>query len=252
MVSFSKKEALQRFHYLWKLDNKDWVKERKEQWKFLAENNFQESSAKSLKKNSLYFVKGEIDEYIGESIQFLFTPYDSAQCARDVFYSDIFTPYDRSRIFSEFINSASIFGKGLPWLRQHIVWFVEGIMGKNYEIIKEKDGGDFRVLSTDPSFFCKIYCVKARMVLEGDLEYHGVVDCLEYFTSALSSAVDIDCRERISLSKFMSAAEAVIKNGSASPLAIEYANRVITLKKEILEAWNLNSHLDQGEPESAE
>ena len=247
MVSISKKQALQQFHYLWRLDNKDWVKERKEQWRYLAENNFLESSAKNLKKNAQYFVKGEIDEYIGESIQFLFTPYDSQECARDVFYSELFTPYDRSRIFSEFINDASKYGKGLPWLRQHIVWFADGVMGKNYEVIKEQDGVDYRVLSVDPAFFCKMYCVKAVMVLEGGLEYHGVVDCLEYFTSALSSAVDVSFRKRISINKFISTAETVAESDSVSPLVLAYAKRIVASKKEILEGWNVNSHLDQEE-----
>ena len=162
MVSVSKKQALQQFHYLWRLDNKDWVKERKEQWKYLAENNFLESSAKSLKKNSLYFVKGEIDEYIGESIQFLFTPYDSSECARSVFYSELFTPYDCSLIFSRFINSASKFGKDLPWLRQHIIWFIDGVMGKKYEVIEEKDGsfGECRVLSPEPGFFVRFVVLR--------------------------------------------------------------------------------------------
>jgi hypothetical protein len=247
MLSDSQKEALQRFHYLWKLDNKDWVKERKEQWKYLAENNFLESSAKSLKKNAQYFVKGERDEYIGETIQFLFTPYDSSECARSIFYSSLFTPYDRSQIFSGFINDSSKYGKGLPWLRQHIIWFVDGVMGKNYEIIKEQDGQDYRILSAPPTSICGSYCVKALQVLEGELEYHGVVDYLEYFTSALPDAVDVSFRKHILIDKLISVAESVVKSGSASPLAIDYAKRIVTLKKEILEGWSLNSHLDQEE-----
>ena len=247
MLSDSQKEALQHFHYLWKLDNKYWVKERKEQWRYLAESNFLESSAKNLKKYSQYFIKGERDEYIGESIQFLFTPYDSSECARNVFYSAIFTPYDRSRIISEFINSASKFGKGMPWLRQHIVWFVDGVMGKKYEIIKEQDGQDCRIISADPTSLCGSYCVKALQVLEGELEYHGVVDYLEYFVSALPNVIDVNFRKHTLVDKLISTAEAVAESDAVSPLAIDYARRVLTFKKEILEGWNLNSHLDQDE-----
>lgn len=247
MASSSRINALQKFHYLWKLDDKDWVKERKEQWRYLAENNFSESSAKSLKKYARYFVKGEKDEYMGESIEFLFTPYDSANCARDVFYSELFTPYDRSRIFGNFIGSASKNGQGLPWLRQHVVWFVDGVMGKKYEVLKEQDGQDFRVLSYDPTSLCSSYCIKALMVLEGELEYHGVVDYLEYFISALPHAVDVSYRKYISIDDFVSTAQVVVESDSASPMVLDYAKRIVSLKKEILEGWNLNSNLDSDE-----
>ena len=49
MLSTKQQEALSQFRYLWKLDDKAWVKERNEQWKYLAEHNFSRDSASEQK-----------------------------------------------------------------------------------------------------------------------------------------------------------------------------------------------------------
>lgn len=88
------------------------------------------------------------------------------------------------------------------------------------------------------------------MVMGGELEYHGVVDCLEYFVSALPHSVDKSYRKHTLINELISLAEIVAEGNVASPLAIDYAQRIVSCKQKILDGWGSNSHLDQGEPES--
>lgn len=247
MISEQRTEALKKIHYLWRLDDAEWVKERKSEWKYLVENQFSDSSAKDIKQYSRYFLKGEQEEHIGEVLQLIFTPYLSAINAKEIFYSKLFTPYDRSRIFSGYIGSAYKYAGGMPWLRQHVQFFVEGILGEHYQVIYEQDGPNSRVISPDPTFFCLTYCASALKVIDGKIPYHGVIECIGYFTSALEYAVDASLRMDISIDRLIQSAEAAIDDQSLLPLNVDYAKEIIKRKSEILENWNKNSHLDKGD-----
>lgn len=73
----------------------------------------------------------------------------------------------------------------MPWLRQHIQYYINGILGDTYKVIQEQDGSSMRTISPDPEFWCSQYIAIAREVLNNERQYHGVIDCTEYFLSAL-------------------------------------------------------------------
>src|SRR5690606_1583393 len=244
MLSAKQQEALSQFRYLWRLDDKEWMKERKEQWKYLAENNFFKDSAKDRKINMRFFVKGERDEYISASIQLLLTPYDSAECVKEIFNSNIFTAYDRSQVMSRYIMSASQWGSGMPWLRQHIQWFVDGVLGHEYRLIEEQENVGERIISPDPTNFCMTYCKSAMKVLQGEHAYHGVADCVEYFISALGYATKLSFRKHIAVYELIQNVNGVLDGSKASDISLELARKIKSKEEDLWMNWNKNSHLD--------
>lgn len=199
------------FSYFWKLDDVEWMKKRKDEWNFIAEKNYSELSSKSLKNYMDFYIRGEKKDYIGENIEFLFIPYDSAECARKVFYSNFFTVNCRKGIFGNFLSIASTRGLGLPWLSQHIKWYSEGVLGGSYRIIEEMDGRIKKVISPEPTFWCGQYIARALDFIQERSVYHGVIECVDYFVSAISF-VD---RKDIELSQLIDCVNEALNSNSA-------------------------------------
>jgi hypothetical protein len=197
------------FLHLWKVDDKDWVKQRRAEWKALEETAFADNSKMHNRALKRYFLEGQKEGYLGTIILFLLTPIDSADSAREVFESNLFkSKRARSEVLGDYVLRSYKFGHSMPWFRQQVQWFVEGVLGKRYEEVHEYFGDNREVISPNPSFWCLAYVVNALEVLKGARGYDPCVDCIDYFVSAAAHATDPFYREKCQIEPMLQAAAA--------------------------------------------
>ncbi len=239
-MSEKDENALNPFRHLWRVDDKEWLAERKEQWLELEEKS-EDETKKHKKSLERYFVYGEKLEYISEPLVYLFTPYDSPETAKTLFESDLFRHHqERANLLMRYINSASKWGEGMPWLRQHIQNYVEGVLGKEYRVIEQDSGRRPQAISPEPTFWCKQFIHNSVKILQGKKQYHGCVECVDYFVSALAHAANPKTRQRCKLTEMMQQVDEVLAQSDASLLAREFAENLKAHEQQIMSNWALS------------
>lgn len=245
MFDEQEKEALASLRYLWKSNDSVWVNERKQQWRALAKSAFSQDSAKTIKEYGRYFVYGEKGTYIDSTSLYLLTPYNSVCAAKEVFSSALFGAHERSTVFSDYLETLVHIANGMPWLQSHSTYFIEAVMGNKYQIVNDPIE-ERKVISPDPSIWAKYYFVAASQVLnlEFDGEYHGYVDCMDYFVSILPFVTYSKSRKRMRWNELYEEVDAVFSNENSPELASRFARQLLDRKDEILDAWAINAEID--------
>ena len=131
-------KTLEKFKYLWKLEDPEWVGERKSQAKFIAKKlKSNGNSAATIREYTSYFLSGEMTGFIDESYKFFMTPIDSAETARLVFESQLFARDQRKTLYGLYATLDFRFCPEIDWLEDHVVYFIQGILGESFEEIQQ-------------------------------------------------------------------------------------------------------------------
>jgi len=237
-------ERLSPFKSLWKVNCSEWIKQRESDWEILKKNGFSNYSESDLGNCESYFLRGDYDKYIPESTLFLMTPVQSASDAKSFFYSDFFGVAEREKIMLGYLFFAPNEGAGLTWLRQHMQYFIDGVLGSEYKVLKGFNGTSESVFSPSPTGWCGKYSYFAIEVLSKRATYHSVIDCVDYFVSALAYADKQKYRKRIKLNEILNVVDDVLAKDTASEIAKEFAQNLKEKEEQIKANWALNAHLD--------
>lgn len=233
------------FKHLWKVDDKAWVKQRRSEAKYIEEHGFPDGTSKKDKKDfTKFYVKGEKEAYISSCELYFCVPVTSPEESLQLFNSDLFGPSERGDILTSYLREATDLGNGFTWLRQHVVYFVDGVLGHEYRYIEESGGRVLHVISPTPGFWCDTYMLGAIWVLSGEREYHACVDAVDYFVSALAYSDDVSYRHPKKFNKMMALVDKVLANENASEIAREFAETLKLREKEILTNWALHADID--------
>jgi hypothetical protein len=234
------------FRHLWKTDDKAWMKQRREDWKLIEAGYYQGETKKSIAQNKKFFVAGEKDAYIPWTALYFSVPITSPDEARQLFYSELFGPTERNDVATRYLRIASDMGQGIPWLRQHLQYFVDGVLGHEYRYLEETiPNGLKKMVSPEPSFWCGGCMSWMVKLLSGTIEYHGCMEAVDYFVSVLAHADDPKFRYRKDFDELMRLIDEVAADGSAPELARELAGKLQARKQEISDNWALHAHLDK-------
>lgn len=185
-------KKLAPFMYLWKKDNTEWMRQRREDWKIIeAEYLAEEWSKAEVGRCKRYFLNGVKKEYMPGVTLFFLTPIDSPETALKFFLSLNFDDSMRDHIYSSYFRTTSKNIGQLRFLRPMIKYFVSGVLGSEYrqKIIDPESGYEYNF--PEPTFWCQCFLTDAKRILNGDIEYQGVVESLDYFVSCLSHAKKI-------------------------------------------------------------
>ena len=250
MQGKTRSEWQEELGYLWKVDDKAWLEQRKREWKFLVKNQYSDNSASSNKKYMQFYVYGKGNDYIDPISRYLFIPFQSADEAKVVF-EVLFGPDEHERLLNNFINLAA-YSEGLPiidslpWIRNHVQYFVEGVLGDEYQEIEEKpvNGGRARKISPEPSWWCRTYIFRAISVLDGKVSYSGCIDCVPYFVSCLPHFNIAKERKRAKFKPIVEGMNKILGQDAPNPFALEFAQELKSCEDEILQNWAMNAHLD--------
>ena len=234
--------ASEPFLHLWRTADKDWMRARRAEWQDLEQQTeFSESPKTHLRQLKQYFLRGKLaPEYMGTFELFLLTPIDSSETARALFESPLF-PDERakSRVLAEYPLSAHRFAGSAPWFPTQVRWFVDGVLGHEYETVTWQFRGSTEVISPNPSYWCRTYVWHGLALLRGDLDYHPCVDTVDYFVSALAHATSEFHREFCNVDELLSQA-AERASGSADDYTTRFAKSIASRKEEILRNWQLS------------
>ena len=96
-----KRQDLESFSYLWKVDDAEWYQNRKNDWKRLQADIFYDCELRDIKEYQEYFLKGKLDGYIKEDTLFFLTPIVTKEDSDGFFYSDVFLDEERERIITQ-------------------------------------------------------------------------------------------------------------------------------------------------------
>jgi len=231
-------EDLKKFHFLWKKEDQTWLNARKEDWRLLISHGFSEFGASERKEYQEYFLYGQKDSYISETIIFFLTPIDSAETAKKFFHSLVFSTSGRAKLLAGYLDAASDFGPGLSWQHEQIRYFVEGVLGKTYSVLQEQNGSRMETYSTEPTFWCQGFTMQALAVLRDEREYHGYVEAVDYFVSALKYAYPEKWKlRRSTVDVLLDTANSTLTTPGASEVALYLARQLTERETEIRANW---------------
>jgi hypothetical protein len=239
MPKRKKQEILQSLRPLWRVDDEQWLIQRQADWQHISATMTQTPPAKQ-KSLERYFVYGEKDCYFPGSTVMLFTPYDSAESVKEVFYSGLLDPTEQENVFKDYLFWISKRGYYLSWFRRHIQQFIQGVMGSNYQELYVEHGSRPKLISIEPSWWCKAYILCAKKVLVGEVAYEGCVDCVEYFVSALAQASKSCHRYQDYFDEMFAEVERILAGAEASDIAKTFAHDLKARESEIRHHWQLS------------
>lgn len=238
-------KILAPFKYLWKTDDKEWVKQRKKEWSTLEKNGFSKYSKSELTEDKSYFLRGEYKDYIPEVTVYFMTPFQSAAEASAFFKSDYFDLTAKKNILVSYIVIAPKHGEKIGWLSQSIQYFVEGVLGHEYQLLEQFEGTRNKIYSPEPSYWCDQYIAYASWVLSGKYEYSGVVETVDYFVSALAHSEKTAFRTKKELDDMFVLVNTVLNTKKPSKIAFKLAQDLKGKEQKIVDNWAINAHLDK-------
>jgi|AntRauTorcE11898_2_1112593.scaffolds.fasta_scaffold32034_2 hypothetical protein len=226
---------------LWKTDDKEWMKQRRHEWKIMEDSAFSEASKREIADNKRFFLKGEKKGYLGDWSLYLFTPFINADEAKLAFFSSIFGKDGRERILSDFTNAGTMWGIDMPWIRQSMKAFSEGVLGDVYQEPHCVDFEGKRICPSEPEWFCMLAVTNVIEVINGEKVYHGFLECFDYFFSAMKHChARADCLSRTPIPELVRASENYLTFAQQDEDALKFAQKVVDHKDEMLaiyETW---------------
>jgi hypothetical protein len=134
----------------------------------------------------------------------------------------------------------------MPWLRAHVLNFIEGILGDEYQLIKTNTGRHEHIISPDPTAFCEGFTGTALKLMRNEQDYNYSVDTVSYFVSALPYADNAKFRKYIKLQEMLDETDKIMnKPGVHSDIAQDLARQLKEREGEIWKNWITLEHLDQ-------
>ena len=244
------KHLIPYFNHLW-LDDPQWQKERKQQWMELAKSEvFADATAKYKKMLRDYFMFGikEPEGYISGSLMFLYAPFQSAEEAKLVFYSGVFFHNEFDSIFDGHVFDYYYYWPMCPQYRERVEWFVEGVMGREYERKeREINGRGLVCYSPESSYWVMKYLVNIGFYFEEKPKFNAVISTFDYFLSCLPLVDNLKGRKKINkrMGKVFAMAEDILNDDDDDALRKEFAAKLLDHREKILELWAVNAHLDE-------
>ncbi len=245
IMSDIEERRLAPFRHLWKIDDKAWMKQRREAWEKIEEYYTNKGAPKSeIKQYRNLFIKGKKEGYIPKVVLYFCTPITNAEEARALFKSELWLLRERGDLATDYIFRATEIGQGLPWLRQHIQYFVDGVLGNEYCYVEEPEAGRMHAVSPHPGSWCEKYIYQAVRLLSGKIDYHGCVEAVDYFVTAIAHSDDAYYRDLEDFQQMISLIDKVLADENASEAARELATKLNSRRQEIINNWELHAHLD--------
>ncbi|WP_416398396.1 hypothetical protein [Allohahella sp. A8] len=240
----AKRDKLEKIRYLWKLDDPEWMRQRKADWKYIAANNLAGVSAKEKADWKRYFVLGEKEHYIGYLSAYFLTPFSSPESAHEVFWSDILDSTGRAMVETGYLDWAAEKGQGLPWLRSHLQSFVEGVLGQGYPLIR-KDTPSSQ--SHHATLISRWFISRTKDLMSGELEYCAVAEAVDYHVSAFTFADPAELTATCDLEHYICLAKSVLKSETGRQCAYECAEQIVAKEDTIRANWSSLEHFVKGD-----
>jgi hypothetical protein len=253
--SLTNEERFKKFRAWWKLDDPEWVKQRKEEWRHMRSTSMKNWSAKELKYTGKFYLTGEEPPPVTQGggriyseMRLTLTPFTTVEEARELYFTITARERDKNKI-NTFLGNILKHGNGFSWVRPKIKACAEVMFGHEYRKIEEPESETNAHLvqtSPDPTEFSSSFCNSALLVLNKNREYYDCIVLVDYFVSALAYADWPAQRSNIKIDKLFQAIDTVLADPeNHSDLANELAGKLKAKESQILENWSLHSHLDQ-------
>lgn len=232
---------------LWKIDNKEWMDQRRDQWRALAKIVCPKCKAKEIKYFGRFFLTGE--EYSGHphmdlNIRFILTPFETPETAKELFEL-IGQATNMHKVASGFMPMACKNAKDMPWLRQKVQCFSKGVLGERYKKMTRKLGAREEVVSPEPSTFCADFVDGALLMLQAKIDYHFCLDTVSYFVSALPYVTNTLFRPLIKLEEMYKSVENVLQyENKLEQDTLKLAQTLKSNRNQIMKNWLINEELN--------
>lgn len=221
---------------LWKVDDKEWLKTRQEEWRIFEERSLKGASKREVSERKRFYIKGVKGGYIGGGKSYIYCPFTTSDEARIAFFSGLFGRSERENIVSTFVFYGMLQAGFMPWIRDSMKSFSLGVLGGEYKSIHCYDMNGSKIRAPNASFFCDHFSRCAIEVFEGEWDYHGCIECFDYFFSALSSDFRPKKPEHIRIPALLKAAKEYLQTGSDEHV-LHFAQQIALHHQEMTEIY---------------
>ena len=238
MVVDVKNKALKELLYLWRNDDLNWTKERKEKWKTIPKSYKSLHSKSELEGLRKYFLSGVYDQYIPPLTTFLTTPFETEEDVLKVFNSEFFCADNRQSIINGFLEE---FWKVYPEDENMYERIQSALLGKSWikRIEKDKNGKRDVLVSVDPNSFVAKFLNHAKLTLvqKRDEAFSPYLNRLDYFYSCLENADDAGRLSKSKLDFIFGVIEKLKDYPKATKSSLELAAWLEQEKDKMYEKW---------------
>jgi len=225
---------------LWKTDDKEWMKQRRLEWKIIEDSVLSDASKREIADNKRFFLKGEKKGLVGDWGLYLFTPFTNANEAKLAFFSSIFGRGGREGILVSFIKNGMLWGREMPWIRRSMKAFSEGVLGTEYKNPHCIDFNGLKVRHREPEVVCMFSTRYPLDVMTGQIDYHGYLECFDYFLSAMKHCTKSKWLSMTPIWDLISESERYLTKKDPDEDALKFAKKVVDHKDEMMaiyETW---------------
>ena len=233
-----KRQDLESFSYLWKVDDADWFNNRKNDWKRLQSDIFYDCELRDIKQYQEYFLKGKLDGYINEDTLFFLTPIVTKEDSDGFFYSDVFLDEERERIITQpYTWRIEKTQQGHEMVTRYVRSFAEyRLAGGTSDVVLN----DKIIFTTDK--FIKYYFKNTSYLFKGHT-YSPVLDTFDYFIEALPLMEDKNIVKMYGSTNFILDVlnidfPKILNEKSLNKPAKLLAQKFLDHKDEIIKIWN--------------
>lgn len=221
--------------HLWLVDDKAWMKQRKADW-LCIEKGMSSYTKMDIAKAKKFYVNGDYYGYLGPAwCKYLYIPFKDAVEASEAFHSRFMGTSDQETILRDFVFSGFNRGYETSDVRQRMVGFVEAVLGDVYKEIHCLDHRGNPVKGPAWSWWTQDYIDCATYVFDDVLAYHAVVECREYFLSALRFGQARKDYHRIpNLPDFLVGIEKLLAMPIADEAVAQWAEQMWSVRDELL------------------
>ena len=233
-----KRQTLESFSYLWKVDDAEWYQNRKNDWKRLQSDIFYDCELRDIKQYQEYFLKGKLDGYINEDTLFFLTPIVTKEDSDGFFYSDVFLDEERERIITQpYTWRIEKTQQGHEMVTRYVRSFAEYRLAGGTSDVVLNDKIIFK-----PNDFVKQYIRGSLSIFKGMGSYSPAIDTLDFFMDSLPLLTDkcvVQMYDEPNILLFIvnEGCEIILRNELSHPSAKFQAQQLLNHKDEIIAIW---------------
>jgi len=220
--------------YLWRVDDAEWLAQRKADWLTYIKPVFKDYPKSEQKLLQQYFTLGIKNEYYPEADWFFLTPYDSVEDFIKIMNSSLLGPHERRNVLSGFITKFKQF-EHCPWYKHYMMMYIEAYLQNGYIILAEKR----KTISPMPTFWAFQFVRESLISIETNIKWNPFYFCVDFFISILPYAFNEGRRENIELKQLMGLVNIKLEGCDLTGELLSFVQVLKAHEDEIWQAWNI-------------
>lgn len=231
----------EKYKDLWKIEDLDWVKNRKAMWKELAKASFFDATPKQISEYRRYFLTGEKRKLgtVCRDYKFLCTPMTTSKQMIDILFDEeMFHKTEMQGILSGYYQG-TLKAWGVGWYSEHAKLFASTFYKGTYRTWTRQYRGKELVLTPDAGYLFDSTVHWLGKLLSGKVSYVPQLEAIEYMMNVINpeNKPKYSHPDTINLDELFNIAGKAISNESLTQRTQDVAKQVLTYESVARDFW---------------